>query len=103
MSWGNDMMLCVATALVQPPSVVCTQFGIPDLANYIPVNAFIFHWAQRIWEVLKQCVSVENRLVIAKGEEVVGEEGWGRDGLGVWDQQMQTIICRMGKQQSPTV
>ena len=28
-------------------------------------------------------------------------EGWGRDGLGVWDQQMQTIICRMDKQQCP--
>ena len=30
-------------------------------------------------------------------------EGWGRDGLGVWDQQMQTTIYRMGKQQGPTV
>ena len=27
----------------------------------------------------------------------------GRDGLGVWDQQMQTIARRMDKQQSPTV
>ena len=26
-----------------------------------------------------------------------------RDGLGVWDQQMQTIIYRMDKQQGPTV
>ena len=24
--------------------------------------------------------------------------GWGRDGLRVWDQQMQTIIYRMDKQ-----
>ena len=32
-----------------------------------------------------------------------GEGGWGRDGLGVWDQQMQTIIYRMDKQQGPTV
>ena len=27
----------------------------------------------------------------------------GKDGLGVWDQQMQTIINRMDKQQGPTV
>ena len=32
-----------------------------------------------------------------------GVGGWRRDGLGVWDQQMQTIICRMDKQQGPTV
>ena len=24
--------------------------------------------------------------------------GWGKEGLGVWDQQMQTIIYRMDKQ-----
>ena len=29
--------------------------------------------------------------------------GGGRDGLGVWDQQMQTIIYRMDKQKGPTV
>ena len=29
--------------------------------------------------------------------------GWGWDGLEVWDQQMQTIIYRMDKQQGPTV
>ena len=27
---------------------------------------------------------------------------WGRDGLGVWEQQMQTIIYRLDKQ-GPTV
>ena len=27
----------------------------------------------------------------------------GRGGLGVWDQQMQTIIYKMDKQQGPTV
>ena len=36
---------------------------------------------------------IENGCVIAKG--------WG--GVGVWDQQMQTIIYRVDKQQSPTV
>ena len=39
----------------------------------------------------------ENRLVTDKGE-------WcgGREGSGVWDQQMQTIIYRMDKQQGPS-
>ena len=27
----------------------------------------------------------------------------GKDGLGVWGYQMQTIIHRMDKQQSPTI
>ena len=39
-------------------------------------------------------------------EQTCGCQGggcWGRDGLGVWDQQMQTIIYRMDKQQGPTV
>ena len=35
--------------------------------------------------------AIENRLVVAKGEE--------RDRLGVWDYQMQTIIYKMDKQQ----
>ena len=39
----------------------------------------------------------ENRLVVAKW--VVG---WEREGLGVRDEQMQTIIQRMDKQ-GPTV
>ena len=29
--------------------------------------------------------------------------GWGREVLGVWDKQMQTIIYRMDKHQGPTV
>ena len=41
---------------------------------------------------------IENRLVVAKAE---GESG--REGLGVWDEQMQTIIYRTDKQQGPTV
>ena len=32
-----------------------------------------------------------------------GGWGWGREVLGVWDQQMQTIIYRTDKQQGPTV
>ena len=41
---------------------------------------------------------VENRLVVAKGEG-----GGGRDGLGVWGEQMQAVIYRLDKQQDPTV
>ena len=40
---------------------------------------------------------IENRLVVANGEGV-----WGRDGLGVWDQQIQTIIYRMDTRQDRT-
>ena len=43
-------------------------------------------------------MAIENRFVVAKGEE-----GWGREVLGVWDQQVQTIISRMDKQQGLTV
>ena len=32
-----------------------------------------------------------------------GGGGWGRDALGVWGWQMQTITNRMNKQQGPTV
>ena len=30
-------------------------------------------------------------------------KGAGRDGVGVGDSQMQTVLCRMDKQQGPTV
>ena len=37
-------------------------------------------------------------------EQTGGFQGWGeRVGVGVWDQQMQTGIYRMDRQQSPTV
>ena len=38
--------------------------------------------------------------------ETCGCQGGGaqrRDGLGIWDQLMQTIIYRLDKQQGPTV
>ena len=40
----------------------------------------------------------EDRPVVAKGEV-----RWGKEGLGTWDQQMQTSIYGMDKQQGPTV
>ena len=46
----------------------------------------------------KQTHNIENRPVVAQGK---GE--WRRDGLGVWNQQMQTIIHRMDKKQDLTV
>ena len=32
-----------------------------------------------------------------------GEWGWRRDKLGVWNQQIQTTIYKIDKQQGPTV
>ena len=32
-----------------------------------------------------------------------GKGGVGRDKLGVWDQQIQTMIYKRDKQQSPTI
>ena len=32
-----------------------------------------------------------------------GERGWGRDKLGDWDQQIQTIIYKIDKQQAPPI
>ena len=32
-----------------------------------------------------------------------GGEGVRREGLGIWDYQMKTIIYRMDKQQGPTI
>ena len=37
---------------------------------------------------------IENRLAFVRREG----GGWGRDGLGVQDQQMQTVINKMDKQ-----
>ena len=36
-------------------------------------------------------------------EQTCEQSGEGKDGLGVWGWQMQTIIYRMDKQQGPTV
>ena len=41
--------------------------------------------------------ALENRLVLARGEG-----GWERGGLGAWGWEMQTMTCRMGKQQGYT-
>ena len=52
------------------------------------------------WTYLRnrnRLTDIENRLWLPRGR------GWERDGLGVWDQQMQTIMYRMDKQQGPTV
>ena len=46
----------------------------------------------------KQTHKHRDQIYITKGEE-----GLGREGLGVWDQQMQVIIHRIDKKQGPTV
>ena len=58
-------------------------------------------------------VSMKQKQVHRHREQCCGYQGagglggmdWevGRHGLGGWDQQMQIIICRMNKQQDPTV
>ena len=40
---------------------------------------------------------------IAQPRGCQGGRGWGRDGLEVWDYQIQTGVCRTDEQQSPTV
>ena len=51
-------------------------------------------------------LSTEQKQTHRHKEQTCGcrrEGGQGRDGLGVWGQQMQTIIYRMDKQQGPMV
>ena len=55
----------------------------------------IWHKWTYLWNRL---TDIENKLVVAKWEE-----GWGKGGVGVWDEQMQIIIYRMDKQQGPTI
>ena len=49
-------------------------------------------WAY-LWNRL---TAIDNSLVVAKGAGM-----WGRERLRDRDKQMQTIVCRMGKQQGP--
>ena len=44
----------------------------------------------------ERLTAIRNRLVVAKEQG-----GWEREGLGVSDQQMQTSVYRMDKQQGP--
>ena len=50
-------------------------------------------------------LSIKQKQTHRHGEETCfqGEGGWGREGLEVWGQHMQTSIYRMDKQQGPTV
>ena len=51
-------------------------------------------------------LSVKQKQTHRHRNQTCGFQGggvWGRDGLGVWGQQMQTTIYRMDKQQGPTV
>ena len=47
-----------------------------------------------------------NKLIYETDSQTQRTDLWlprERDKLGVWDQQMQTVIYRMDKQQGPTV
>ena len=46
----------------------------------------------------KQTHRYREQTVVAQGEWE-----WGRDGVGVWNQQIQASICRMDTQQGPPV
>ena len=45
----------------------------------------------------------KNRNRLNRHREQTREVGWGREGLGVWDQEMKAIIYKMHKQQNPAV
>ena len=49
-------------------------------------------------------ISTKQKQTHRHREQTCGCQGGGRgrEGLGVWDQQMQTSIYRMDKQQGPT-
>ena len=50
-------------------------------------------------------LSTKQKRTHRHGEQTWGcqrERVWGKDGLGVWDQQMQTITYKLDKQQGPT-
>ena len=51
-------------------------------------------------------LSTRQKQTHRRREQVCGcQGGWAREELGVWDEQMQTIIYiyRMNKQQDPTL
>ena len=46
-------------------------------------------------------LSMKQKQTVRHREQTYGGQGggvWGRDGLGLWDQQKQTTIYRMGQQ-----
>ena len=49
-------------------------------------------------------LSVKQKQTHRYKEQICGCQGWrGRDELGVWGQQMQTLVYRVGKQQGLTI
>ena len=48
-------------------------------------------------------LSIKQKQTDTYREQTGGGGVWGRDGLGVWDQQTQTIIQKMDKQLGLTV
>ena len=59
-----------------------------------------------IYNMAQMTLSTKQKRTHRHREQTCGCQGegeWGREELGVWDKQMQTIIYRMDKQQGPTV
>ena len=48
-------------------------------------------------------LSMKQKQAHRHREQTCGCQSGGRDELGFWDQQMQTTIYRMDKQQGPSV
>ena len=65
--------------------------------DHLCVESELWHRRIYLWD-RNRFPDTENRLAVAKREV-----GLGRDGLGCCDWQMQTVICRVDKQQGPTV
>ena len=59
---------------------------------------FINYGVLRTKKYLVEFTNIEKKLVVAREEGV-----WGRNELGVCGYQMQSIVCRMNKQHSPTL
>ena len=66
------------------------------LPHHQSVRKYAFFKKENSREVQRKLTLTTNRRVVVKG---VG----GRDGLGAWDKQVQTIVYRMDKRQGPTV
>ena len=85
---------------MEPESIILSEVSQKERTNILYHSygeSKIWHKWTYLWK-RNRLTDIENRLVVAKGKGV-----WGRDGVVVWGEQVQTIIYRMDKQQSPTL
>ena len=63
--------------------------------------SYCLHVESKIWH---KWTYLRSRNRLTDTEDSCGCRGWGRrDGLGVWDQQRQTLIYRMGEHYGPAL